>query len=94
MAYICNCNGFTDNDMRDAVAEKPEITLGELYSLASKGMATRPNCGKCCMEFRDKVAQVTGRAFTKEEFKTFLQSSEEAERVRAEKAERKPAVAA
>lgn len=75
MGYICNCRGFTDDDMKKAVKRNPDITLGELYMLSTGGKYTRPNCGACCSEFRDKVEEVTGRKFTAEEFTAFKQSS-------------------
>lgn len=45
--YICLCHGFTDGDVRDAIA-------GGCRSVAAvyRQLADRPQCGKCVPEVR------------------------------------------
>jgi bacterioferritin-associated ferredoxin len=49
--YICLCHGFTDKQVKRAVAEGRR-SLGEIYA----ALGGRPRCGKCVGEVRAIVA--------------------------------------
>lgn len=48
--YICLCHGFTDGDVRNAIA-------GGCKSVASvyRHLADRPQCGKCVPDVRGMI---------------------------------------
>ena len=52
--YICLCHGFTDKQVKRAVAEGRR-RLGEVYAC----LGGRPRCGKCVAEVRAIVSSAT-----------------------------------
>ncbi|WP_298721425.1 (2Fe-2S)-binding protein [uncultured Ferrovibrio sp.] len=53
--YVCLCHGFTDGDVRNAIA-------GGCRSVSSvyRHLADRPQCGKCVPEVRGLLDQHKG----------------------------------
>ena len=49
--YICLCHGFTDKQVRSAIADGRR-SVAEIYS----SLGARPRCGKCVCEVRALVA--------------------------------------
>ena len=52
--YICLCHGFTDKDVKRAVADGRR-SLGDIY----KSLGGKPRCGKCVAEVRAIVSSAT-----------------------------------
>ncbi len=49
--YICLCHGFTDKQVKSAIADGRR-SVAEIYS----HLGARPRCGKCVCEVRALVA--------------------------------------
>lgn len=54
--YICLCHGFTDKQVKGAIAQGRR-SMAEIYAC----LGGKPRCGRCVAEVRDIVAG-TGRA--------------------------------
>jgi bacterioferritin-associated ferredoxin len=49
--YVCNCNGFTDRDVRRAICESGTRSVAAVY----RQLDCRPLCGKCKPMLRELV---------------------------------------
>jgi bacterioferritin-associated ferredoxin len=53
--YICLCHGFTDKQVKGAIASG-QRSLAEIYA----GLGGKPRCGKCVGEVRALMAGADG----------------------------------
>lgn len=50
--YICNCNGFTDRQIRTTLRSGAK-TVASVY----RSLGSRPKCGKCIREVRSMLRE-------------------------------------
>ncbi|HAJ02904.1 MAG: hypothetical protein CMN55_00830 [Sneathiella sp.] len=57
--YICLCNGFTDRDVKSAVASGAQ-RIANVYET----LGAAPQCAKCSVHIRDIIRESAGNGLT------------------------------